>query len=212
MKIALIGASGFVGSAILQEAVSRGHQVTAIVRDISKVAAHPQVRAVAVDAQDSQALAQVLAGHDRVISAYNPGWTVPDIYDQYLKGASAIVAAAKATSSWLLVVGGAGSLEVSPGVQLMDTPAFPAAWQATAEGARQALKRLQQETQLDWTMLSPAAQLEPGARTGSFRLGGDKLLADAEGHSRISVQDYAVAMIDELERPAHSRRRFSVAY
>ena len=111
MKIALIGASGFVGSAILQEAVSRGHQVTAIVRDVSKVAAHPQVTAVAVDAQDSQALARVLKGHDRVISAYNPGWSAPDIYDQYLKGASAIVAAAVAANSWLLVVGGAGSLK-----------------------------------------------------------------------------------------------------
>ncbi len=106
MKIALIGASGFVGTAILNEAVSRGHHVTAIVRDVSKVAAHPQVTAVAVDAQDSQALAKVLKGHDRVISAYNPGWTAPDIYDQYLKGASAIVAAAVAANSWLLVVGG----------------------------------------------------------------------------------------------------------
>lgn len=114
MKIALIGASGFVGSAILNEAISRGHHVTAIVRDVSKVAAHPQVTAVVVDAQNPQALAEVLKGHDRVISAYNPGWTTPDIYDQYLKGANAIVAAAKAANSWLLVVGGAGSLEVAP--------------------------------------------------------------------------------------------------
>lgn len=114
MKIALIGASGFVGSAILNEAISRGHHVTAIVRDVSKVAAHPQVTAVAVDAQNPQALAEVLKGHDRVISAYNPGWSTPDIYDQYLKGANAIVAAAKAANSWLLVVGGAGSLEVAP--------------------------------------------------------------------------------------------------
>ena len=99
MKIALIGASGFVGSAILDEAVSRGHSVTAIVRDTSKVAPHPQITTVAVDAQDPQALADVLRGHDRVISAYNPGWTAPDIYDQYLKGASAIVEAAKAAHS-----------------------------------------------------------------------------------------------------------------
>lgn len=128
MKIALIGASGFVGSAILNEAISRGHHVTAIVRDVSKVAAHPQVTAVAVDAQNPQALAEVLKGHDRVISAYNPGWTTPDIYDQYLKGANAIAAAAKSANSWLLVVGGAGSLEVAPGVQLVDTPEFPAEW------------------------------------------------------------------------------------
>ena len=119
MKIALIGASGFVGSAILNEAVSRGHSVTAIVRDTSKLNPHPQVRAVAVDAQDPQALADVLKGHDRVISAYNPGWSAPDIHDQYLKGASAIVEAANAAHSWLLVVGGAGSLEIAPGVQLV---------------------------------------------------------------------------------------------
>lgn len=146
MKIALIGASGFVGSAILNEAVSRGHSVTAIVRDTSKLNPHPQVRAVAVDAQDPQALADVLKGHDRVISAYNPGWSAPDIHDQYLKGASAIVEAANAAHSWLLVVGGAGSLEIAPGVQLVDTPDFPAEWKQGALAARDGLTALRRET------------------------------------------------------------------
>lgn len=112
----------------------------------------------------------------------------------------------------MLVVGGAGSLEVAPGVQLVDTPEFPAQWKGTAEGAREALKLLRAEAELDWTMLSPSAHLEPGERTGRFRLGTDQLLVDAQGASRISVEDYAVAMIDELERPAHARRRFTVGY
>lgn len=203
MKIAIIGGSGRAGREISAELARRDHQVTAISRHPENAVQDAGVTAIAGDVKDAAALSALLAGHDAVVSAVMFADTDP----------AALVGAVRASGvARYLVVGGAGSLEVSPGVQLMDTPAFPAAWQATAEGARQALKRLQQETQLDWTMLSPAAQLEPGARTGSFRLGGDKLLADAEGHSRISVQDYAVAMIDELERPAHSRRRFSVAY
>ncbi|MGS3151765.1 NAD(P)-dependent oxidoreductase [Aeromonas sanarellii] len=212
MKIALIGASGFVGSAILQEAVSRGHQVTAIVRDVSKVAAHPQVRTVAVDAQDSQALAQVLAGHDRVISAYNPGWTVPDIYDQYLKGASAIVAAAKATSSWLLVVGGAGSLEIAPGVQLVDTLEFPAEWKQGALAARDGLRALRRETVLDWRFVSPPVYLEPGEKRGGYRLGADRVLFDGDKPAGISVGDLADGVLNEAEQPAHLRQRFTLGY
>ena len=212
MKMALIGAAGCVGSGLLKEALARSHAVTALVQHPQKLGAQPGLTAVQADVLDTARLAGQLQGHAAVISAFS-GHAQSDILGYYVQGIGSIIAATRqAAVPRLLVVGGAGSLEVSPVVQLMDTPAFPAAWQATAEGARQALKRLQQETQLDWTMLSPAAQLEPGARTGSFRLGGDKLLADAEGHSRISVQDYAVAMIDELERPAHSRRRFSVAY
>ena len=212
MKIALIGATGYVGSGLLKEALARGHAVTALVQHPQNLGAQPGLTAVQADVLDTARLAGQLQGHAAVISAFS-GHAQSDILGYYVQGIGSIIAATgQAAVPRLLVVGGAGSLEVSPGVQLMDTPAFPAAWKATAEGARQALKRLQQETQLDWTMLSPAAQLEPGARTGSFRLGGDQLLADAEGHSRISVQDYAVAMIDELERPAHSRRRFSVAY
>ena len=212
MKIALIGASGFVGSAILDEAVSRGHHVTAIVRDTSKVAAHPQVTAVAVDAQNPQALAEVLKGHDRVISAYNPGWSAPDIHDQYLKGASAIVEAAKAAHSWLLVVGGAGSLEIAPGVQLVDTPDFPAEWKQGALAARDGLTALRREAALDWRFVSPPVFLEPGEKRGGYRLGGDQVLFSGDKPAGITVGDLANAVLNEAEQPAHLRQRFTLGY
>lgn len=212
MKIALIGATGYIGSALLDEAVDRGHDVTAFVSRPEKVAARPGVQAVRVDVQDGAALAARLAGFDAVISAFS-GHAQQDVHGYYVRGIGQVVAAVKAARvPRLLVVGGAGSLEVAPGVQLVDTPAFPAQWKATAEGARDALRLLRAEDGLDWTMLSPAAHIEPGRRTGIFRLGSDTLLTDAEGNSRISLQDYAVAMIDELERPAHARKRFTVAY
>lgn len=212
MKIALIGASGFVGSAILDEAVSRGHHVTAIVRNTSKVAAHPQVTAVAVDAQDPQALAEVLKGHDRMISAYNPGWSAPDIHDQYLKGASAIVEAAKAAHSWLLVVGGAGSLEIAPGVQLVDTPDFPAEWKQGALAARDGLTALRREAALDWRFVSPPVFLEPGEKRGGYRLGGDQVLFSGDKPAGITVGDLANAVLNEAEQPAHLRQRFTLGY
>ena len=212
MKIALIGASGFVGSAILNEAVSRGHSVTAIVRNTSKVAAHPQVTAVAVDAQDPQALAEVLKGHDRMISAYNPGWSAPDIHDQYLKGASAIVEAAKAAHSWLLVVGGAGSLEIAPGVQLVDTPDFPAEWKQGALAARDGLTALRREAALDWRFVSPPVFLEPGEKRGGYRLGGDQVLFDGDKPAGITVGDLADGVLNEAETPAHLRQRFTLGY
>ncbi|MFQ2173923.1 NAD(P)-dependent oxidoreductase [Aeromonas rivipollensis] len=212
MKIALIGASGFVGSAILNEAVSRGHHVTAIVRDTSKVAPHPQITTVAVDAQDPQALADVLKGQDRVISAYNPGWSAPDIHDQYLKGASAIVEAAKAAHSWLLVVGGAGSLEIAPGVQLVDTPDFPAEWKQGALAARDGLTALRREAALDWRFVSPPVFLEPGEKRGGYRLGGDQVLFSGDKPAGITVGDLANAVLNEAEKPAHLRQRFTLAY
>ena len=212
MKIALIGASGFVGSAILNEAVSRGHHVTAIVRDTSKLNPHPQVRAVAVDAQDPQALADVLKGHDRVISAYNPGWSAPDIHDQYLKGASAIVEAANAAHSWLLVVGGAGSLEIAPGVQLVDTPDFPAEWKQGALAARDGLTALRREAALDWRFVSPPVFLEPGEKRGGYRLGGDQVLFSGDKPAGITVGDLADGVLNEAETPAHLRQRFTLGY
>jgi putative NADH-flavin reductase len=212
MKIALIGATGYVGSALLEEALRREHRVSALVRDVSKLGPRPGLTALATDVADTAALAAQLRGHDAVLSAFS-GHSQADVYGAYVKGFGSILDAVKqAGVPRLLVVGGAGSLEVAPGVQMLDTPAFPAQWKGTAEGARWALGTLRKEAQLDWTMLSPAAHLEPGQRTGTFRLGGDQLLSDAEGHSRISTQDYAVAMLDELERPAHRRQRFSVAY
>ncbi|MCV2349652.1 NAD(P)-dependent oxidoreductase [Paucibacter sp. Y2R2-4] len=212
MKIALIGATGFIGSQLLQEAVQRGHQVTALVQHPEKVPALPGVRAQAINVQDTAALTQALRGHDVVISAFS-GHAQTDVLGYFLQGFQSILSAAKAAPApRLLVVGGAGSLEVAPGLNLLDTPQFPAEWKASAEGARQALRLLQAEPELEWTLLSPAAMLAPGERTGVFRLGGDQLMTDAEGQSRISVADYAVAMLDEMEKPAHPRQRFSVAY
>lgn len=212
MKIALIGATGFVGSALRKEALARNHQVTALVSHPDKVAAQANLSAVQADVLDEARLATQLQGHGAVISAFS-GHAQGDIYAYYMQGIRAIIAAAKrAAIPRLLVVGGAGSLEVAPGLQLIDTPAFPAQWKATAEGARQALNLLRQEPDLDWTMLSPSAHLEPGTRSGKFRLGTDQLLVDAQNESRISVEDYAAAMLDELEQPAHVRQRFTVGY
>lgn len=213
MKIALIGATGFVGTALLAEALSRGHQVTAIVRDVAKLAAHPQLHAQATDVFDAAALTAALRGHDAVISAYNPGWADAAIRAKSLAGGEAIINATKAAGvPRLLVVGGAGSLEVAPGLQALDTPDFPAQWKEGAEGVRDLLHRLRKETGLAWTFLSPAFELVPGERTGQYRLGGDQAFFDADGHSRISSADYAVAMLDELEHARHTGRRFSVAY
>jgi len=212
MNIALIGASGFIGSALLAEALARGHSVTAIVTKPEKLTPSPQLRALACDVQDSAALSATLRGHDAVISAFS-GHAQADTEDYYLRGMRSIIAAAnQAKVPRLLVVGGAGSLEVAPGLQLLDTPEFPAMYKPTAEGARKALELLRGEKALDWTMLSPSAVIAPGERTGKFRLGGDQLLTGADGASKISVQDYAVAMVDELEKPAHSRRRFTAGY
>lgn len=212
MDIALIGASGFIGSALLKEALARGHQVSALVTRPDRLAAAEKLVALKADVLDTGALAAQLAGHAAVLSAFS-GHAQGDVQDYYLRGMRSIVAATRrAGVPRLLVVGGAGSLEVAPGRQLLDTPEFPAAYRATAEGARQALHLLRSESALDWTMLSPSAVIAPGTRTGKFRLGSDQLLVGADGASRISVEDYAVAFLDEVEKPAHPRRRFTVGY
>jgi putative NADH-flavin reductase len=212
MNIALIGASGFIGSALLDEALARNHAVTALVSHPEKLAARTNLTAVATDVLDEARLAAQLRGHDAVISAFS-GHAQDDILGYYMKGIRSIIAATKAAAvPRLLVVGGAGSLQVAPGVDLLDTPEFPAQWKPTAEGAREALQLLRQEPVLAWTMLSPAAVIAPGTRTETFRTGSDQLLVDANGESRISLADYAVAMIDELEKPTHSRQRFTVGY
>ncbi|HTP04568.1 MAG TPA: NAD(P)-dependent oxidoreductase [Nitrospirota bacterium] len=212
MNVALIGATGFIGSGLLKELLSRGHRVTALVAHPEKLSPHANVTAARIDVLDTATLGKQLKGHDAVISAFS-GHAQPDVYDYYIRGIHSIVAASKAAKApRFLVVGGAGSLEVSPGVQVVDTPEFPAAWKASALGAREALRLLRNEKDLNWTMLSPSAIIAPGQRTGKFRLGGDQLLVKADGKSEISLEDYAVAMIDELERPAHPRKRFTVGY
>jgi uncharacterized protein len=217
MRIVLLGATGFVGSALLVEALHRGHKVTAIVRHPEKLEKRDGLTATAGDVYDTDSLASLIAGHDALISAFNPGWTPgtvkPEMYDEQVRGTSSIIAAArKAGIKRVLWVGGAGGLEVAPGVQSIDAPGFPEWIKPGSRATSDALEQLQKLPELDWSFLAPSAKLEPGQRTGKFRLGGDQLLVDANGESRISVQDYAVAMIDELERPAHIRQRFTVGY
>jgi hypothetical protein len=212
MKIALIGASGFIGSALLHEALERGHNLSAVVTRPEKLTPHAQLQVLACDVLDTQKLATMLRGHDAILSAFS-GHAQPNVQEYYEQGIRSIINASKeAGVSRLLVVGGAGSLEVAPGKLLLDTDTFPKEHQPTAQGAYAALRLLREEKGLDWTMLSPAAEIFPGDKTGVFRLGTDQLLQDAKGQSRISTADYAVAMLNELEQPAHIRRRFTVAY
>jgi len=207
VKIAIIGATGLVGTKILSESLDRGHEVTAIVRNPETLPMHPKLRAAKGDATEPAKLASLVAGHDVVISAFNPG------KDESGTGARSIIDAVKrAEVERLLVVGGAGSLEVAPGKRLVDQPDFPAQWKEGALRTADFLDQLRGETELDWAFVSPAAMLAPGERTGHYRVGGDQFMTDNDGESRISLEDYAVAMLDEAERPQHHRKRFSVAY
>ena len=213
MKIALIGATGFVGSALLEELLSRGHQVRALQRDTARLGARPGLTVRTVDVLAGDGLAAELAGMDAVVSAYNAGWTNPRLHDDFLRGSEAIAAAARDAGVRLLVVGGAGSLFIAPGQQLVDSPAFPAEWKQGALAARELLNRLRADgTPLDWTFVSPAMHLAPGERTGKFRLGGEEPVFDAKGESHISVEDLAVAIVNELEAPQHRRARFTLGY
>lgn len=214
MKIALIGATGFTGTAVLNEAVSRGHQVTAIARNTDKIAVkHELITPVQADVNDVDALAELLKGHDAVSSSYNAGWSNPNMYADFIKGSEDIQEATKrAGVKRLIVIGGAGSLYIAPGVQLVDTPQFPAEWKEGATAARDYLNILKKETDLDWTFLSPAINLHPGERTGKFRLGTDNPVFDADQKCEISVEDLAVALIDELEQNQFVKQRFTLGY
>lgn len=213
MKIALIGATGFVGSALLTELLSRGHSVTALARHPEKLAAQKGLQVVKADVADATQVARAVAGHDAVVSAYNPGWGEADILRLFGLGYDGILAGARqAGVKRVLAVGGAGSLEVAPGLQLVDTPEFPAEWKQGALAARDLLTRLRGETELEWTFVSPPIALAPGERTGQYRTGGDQLLPGAgEAPAGISVADLAVAIVDEAEKPKHVRQRFTVA-
>jgi uncharacterized protein len=202
MKVALIGATGMIGSRLLAELSRRGHKVTAIVRNPEKVPAHQGVTAKKGDVFDEPGLTTLLKGHEAAISAVHFAQSDP----------KKLISAAKASGvKRYLVVGGAGSLEVAPGKKLIDTPQFPAMYKAEAAAGGDFLDLLREEPTLDWTFLSPPALIAPGERTGKFRIGGDQLLTHDKG-SNISAEDYAIAFVDELEKPAHSRRRFTVGY
>jgi len=202
MTIALIGASGNAGSRILKELSDRGHHVTALARHPDRIPGLPNVTAKQADVFDRDALAALLKGHEAVISAVHFTASDPGL----------LIAAVKASGvARYLVVGGAGSLELAPGVRLIDGPDFPAAYKEEALKGAAFLDRLRQEPDLDWTFLSPSALFVAGQRTGRFRLGGDQLLVSDQGSS-ISFEDFAVALVDEIEAPAHRRQRFTVGY
>lgn len=204
MKIALIGATGNIGSRVLNEALTRGHSVTAIARKADALAARPGLTAKAADLHQPAALAPLLAGHDAVVSAVH--FLVSDF-------AKLLAAVRQSGVKRWLMVGGAGSLEVAPGLKLIDAPGFPEIYKAEAAKGGEFLDALKaQAADLEWSFLSPSAMIVPGERTGKFRLGKDTLLSDANGDSRISMEDYAIALIDELESPKHIRQRFTVGY
>lgn len=213
MKIALIGATGFTGAPVLAELLSRGHQVTALARNPAKLPAQTGLTVVKADVLDDKQVAAAVAGHDAVISAYNPGWGEPKIYDLFLQGSAAILQGIKqAGVKRVLVIGGAGSLYVAPGLQLVDTPQFPAEYKQGALAARELLNRIEKETTLDWTLISPPIGLAPGERTGKYRVGANDLLpGTGDVPAGISVADLAVAIVDEIEKPQHIKKRFTAA-
>jgi len=202
MKVALIGASGAAGSRILEELSRRGHAVTAIARDPERIAALPGVSPAAGDANDKASLAPLLKGADAVVSSVRFVASDPDLL---------IGAVREAGVKRYLVVGGAGSLETAPGVRLIDSPQFPDAYKPEAQAGADFLARLRGADDLEWAFLSPSAEFVPGERTTQFRIGGDALLAGPQG-SKISFEDYAIALVDELETPRHARARFTVGY
>lgn len=211
MRVVVFGSGGRLGTRIVDELIHRGHTVRAVVRrSKSPKSPHRSMPVVLADVTDADSVAEAVTGADVVVSAVGPG---PDEDLGVLTAAaSALIGGLRrAGVHRLVVVGGAGSLEVRPGVQLLETPEFPAAWRPVAEAHRAALALYRQEADLEWTVVSPAAMIVPGERTGRYRAGGDQLLVDAKGESRISAEDYAVAIADEVETPRHVRRRFTVA-
>ena len=202
MTVTVLGASGRAGAAITRELAGRGHRVRGVARKPEAIPVVDGVEPVAGDAEDAAALAGLLRGSDAVISALHFNVTAETL----------LAALREAGVPRLLVTGGAATLEVAPGQRLFDTPDFPPEWKPFAAGGIAFLDALRQEQGIDWTFLSPPALIEEGPRTGAYRTGGDRLLVDARGESRISFADYAIAMVDEYERPQHSRSRFTVAY
>jgi putative NADH-flavin reductase len=212
MQIAVFGASGTIGQRITQEALFRGHQVKAIVRDPARLPlAHPRLTLAVGDILDSARVAQTIVGSDVVVSAIGPAGS--ESVQVLVDAAHALInSLPQAGVKRLVVVGGAGSLEVAPGIQLVDTPDFPEALKALALAHREALEVYRSAEHLEWTYVSPALFIAPGERTGAYRVALDQLLTNDKGESRISAEDYAVALLDEIEAPRFVRQRFTVAY
>ena len=214
-NVLLIGATGFVGSAVLNELVSRGHKVTAVARNVEKVAKSELVDVVKEDVANVDAIAKLAEGKDAIISAYNPGWTNPDIATLISENYPKILSAAKKSGvERLLIVGGAGTLFCAPGLRVVDSGAIP---EEIMGGVRPLgdfyLNTLMNENEIDWVFFSPAGVFDQqGKKTGNYGLGKDDLIVDADGNSHISVQDYADAMVNELEKPAHHKERFTIGY
>jgi putative NADH-flavin reductase len=212
MKLAIFGAAGMLGTRLVQEALDRGHSVTALVRTPGKLALqHPELTELQADARDEQQVAQRVAGHDAVIVSISPRGDGG--VQGYLTAVEAVMMGCRqAGVKRLLWVGGAGSLEVAPGQLLLRQPGFPEAYRAEAEAALEALQRFRPVEDLEWTVASPAALMAPGERRGKFKLGGDQLVKDAKGESRISAEDFAYACIYQLEKHGKIRQRFTAAY
>lgn len=215
MKIAVIGATGFVGTKIVSELASRGIEVTGISRN-KKESSDQNIQYQPVDVLDKEQLAETLKGHDAVVSAFNAGWQNPNIYDDFLAGSKAIQEAVKnAGIERYIVIGGAGSLYVAPNVQAVDTDGFPQDIYKGATAARDYLNLLKDENELDWAFFSPAFEMHPGVtigRTGKYRLGTDTPVFDEEQRSVLSPEDLAVVIADEIQTPKHHKMHFTAGY
>jgi putative NADH-flavin reductase len=213
MKIAIIGATGFVGSAILNELAGRNHELTAIARTPKDTS---EAKWVAADIFNIDSLAETLKGHDVIINAYNPGWTNPNIYNDSIAGSKAIQEAVKKSEvRRFITIGGAGSLYIAPDLQLVDTPEFPKEIFDGANAARHYLEIIKEERELDWAFFSPAIEMHQGTktgRTGKYRLGLENPVFNEEQRSILSVEDLAVVIADEAETPKHHQVRFTAAY
>ena len=215
-KVAVIGATGFVGTQVVKELANRGYFVNALARNTSKIEESENVKAIAVDVYNTSELSEILKGNDAVISAFNPGWTNPNIFEDFLKGAESIEKAVEESGvKRFITVGGAGSLYIAENLQLIDTPEFPAEIKPGAEAARQYLEMIKKNEILDWTFFSPAIEMHQGTagvRKGTYRTALENPVFDENGRSVLSVEDVAVALVDELENGKFVKQRFTAAY
>ena len=215
-KVAVIGATGFVGTQVVKELANRGYSVNALARNTSKIEESENVKAVTADIYNTAELSEILKGNDAVISAFNPGWTNPNIFEDFLKGAESIEKAVEESGvKRFITVGGAGSLYIAENLQLIDTPEFPAEIKPGAEAARQYLEMIKKNENLDWTFFSPAIEMHQGTagvRKGTYRTALENPVFDESGRSVLSVEDVAVALVDELENGKFVKQRFTAAY